>query len=342
MSTDKERMERLEEAYRKLWEQHVTLKEEIRKNYAEFKEIRERMGIPAAQQGESMSEPVIRAAETAGSPLTAAQEPVSRPQEPKRPVMKSAEKSSWEQYVGEQLLSKIGIVILVIGVGIGAKYAIDRQLLSPVMRIGGGYLVAALLGFFAYRFREKYTAFSAILVSGAMAVTYFITYAAHIFYGLYPYWLTFLLLLLTTIGTVVAALRYNLVIIAHFGLVGAYVLPALIAAKSAHISNYLIYVAVINCGILVISFLRDWKSLFHVAFGWTTLVFVAWFFTKYDGQTSDPAIAIGFLTLFFLLFQAVALGYPLVKKHAFRGIDLFLVGGAEHARLFRHGAICAF
>ncbi|MDH4472914.1 MAG: DUF2339 domain-containing protein [Fluviicola sp.] len=330
MSTDNERIRQLEESYRKLWEQHLELKESIRVNYAEFKDIRDRMGIPEAESApQATPEPVI-APNSREIPPTASPSPVPEkkgwPEDPVKTVKPAApkEKSTWEEYIGEQLLSKIGIVILIIGVGIGAKYAIDHQLLSPAMRILGGYGIAAVLGLFAYRFKGKYTAFSAVLASGALAVTYFMTYAAYVFYGLYPYWLAFTLLFLTTGATVVSALRYNMVIIAHIGLVGAYVLPVLISNQSNHISSYLIYMAVINGGILAVSFLRDWKSLFHVAFGWTVCVFIAWFVFTYS-EKSDANTALFFLTLFFGLFQTAFIAYPLMKKQQFKAHDLWLV-----------------
>jgi len=324
MSTDKERLQQLEESYRKLWDDHIALKEAIKENYAEFKEIRDRLGIQVIE-----NKLVPRSDESVAAPSVA--KPVSSEssapvveQRVARELPKAAEKSTWEQYIGEQLLSKIGIIILIIGVGIGAKYAIDHELLSPTMRIAGGYLVAAILGFFAFRFKDKYSSFSAVLVSGAMTVTYFMTYVAYTFYQLYPYSVAFVILLLTTVATVMSAIRFNQVVIAHIGLVGAYVLPALLAKESSHISSYLIYMAVINCGILVVSFLRDWKSLFHVAFSWTTLVFIVWFILSYK-EVSDAPAAIAYLCLFFLLFQAVSLAYPLLKKQLFRGQDLFLI-----------------
>lgn len=331
MPTDRERLEQLETAYRKLWDDHIALKELIRQNYAEFKELRERYGLPAVSP--ENASPAVRETppEVLQKQQTVKHSPEPQPtrwpedtRKEKLPPITGQNKTSWEQYIGEQLLSKIGIAILVIGVGIGAKYAIDHRLLSPVMRIGGGYLIAAVLGFFAYRFREKYTAFSAILTSGAMAVSYFMTYAAHIFYGLYPYWLTFLLLLLTTFGTVYTALRYNLVVIAHIGLVGAYILPALISQQNAHISNYLAYIAVINSGILIIAFLRNWKSLFHVAFGWTVSVITLWMLTSYD-STKDAGIALLYTCLFFVLFQGVALVRPLWKGATFDASDIWLI-----------------
>ena len=40
-------------------------------------------------------------------------------------------KGDFEKFIGENLISKIGIIVLVLGVGIGAKYAIDNNLISP-------------------------------------------------------------------------------------------------------------------------------------------------------------------------------------------------------------------
>ncbi|HEX8637054.1 MAG TPA: DUF2339 domain-containing protein, partial [Pyrinomonadaceae bacterium] len=79
-----------------------------------------------------------------------------------------SEKSDLEKFIGENLISKIGIVILIIGVGIGAKYAIDNDLISPLGRIIIGYAFGfGLLGF-AVKLKEKYLNFSSVLLSGGM------------------------------------------------------------------------------------------------------------------------------------------------------------------------------
>ena len=52
-----------------------------------------------------------------------------------------AGRSDLEKFIGENLINKIGIAITIIGVAIGAKYAIDHELISPLTRIILGYLV---------------------------------------------------------------------------------------------------------------------------------------------------------------------------------------------------------
>lgn len=317
MATDQNRIQELEAAYRRLWEQHQDLKDEIKHHFSELTALRDKLGVEPVNPGE----PVSVTAETAvfkGFTTSQATETETK-------TTPSKGKSGWEQYIGEQLLSKIGIAILVIGVGIGVKYAIDHRMLSAGFRIFGGYLVATVLGFFAWQFRRKYEGFSAILISGAMTVSYFMTFAAYDFYHLFPYWMAFLLLLLITGGTVFAALRYNQVIIAHVGLIGAYVLPIVISANSNQFIVYLTYVTVINCGILVISFLRNWKSLYHVAFAWTVLVTVAWFFRSDYNEWTDASKAVAFILLSFALFHCAAIAYPWRQKQATKAADLFLL-----------------
>lgn len=57
--------------------------------------------------------------------------------EKRPPVFPVREKAglSMENFIGLRLIHVIGIVVLVIGLSIGVKYAIDRNLISEVMRI---------------------------------------------------------------------------------------------------------------------------------------------------------------------------------------------------------------
>jgi len=134
-----------------------------------------------------------------------------------------------EKYIGENIISKIGIAALIIGVGIGAKYSIDNDLISPLVRIVLGYLVGAILLVLSLRLQKKYDNFSAVLLSGALTIFYFITYAAYAFYEMFPAYAAFLMMVLFTVATVAAALQLNKQFIAHIGLVGAYAVPILIS-----------------------------------------------------------------------------------------------------------------
>lgn len=231
------------------------------------------------------------------------------------PDFQSAAKSNLERFIGENLISKIGIVILVLGVGIGAKYAIDNNLISPVMRIILGYAFGfGLLGF-AYKLREKYLNFSAVLLSGAMAIMYFITYFAYALYELFPQTTAFVLMLIFTIFTVVSALVYNRQVIAQIGLVGAYAIPFLLSSNSGNYAFLFAYTAIINAGILAVSVKKYWKSLHFSSFIVTWLIYAGWYVTKYDSGAHFN-LALLFLTVNFLTFYVTFIVYKVINlKH---------------------------
>ena len=181
-----------------------------------------------------------------------------------------------EKFIGENLINKIGILITIIGVGIGAKYAIDHQLISPLTRILLGYLVGVILFGFALRLKKKYGSFSAVLMSGSMAITYFITYAAYTFFALMPQYMAFGLMVLITVFTVYAAIKYDQQVIAHIGMVGAYGVPFLLSDGSGNILVLFTYMSIINLGIMVLAFQKYWKPLYYVSFALSWIIYLTW------------------------------------------------------------------
>lgn len=227
-------------------------------------------------------------------------------------ISKNLEKANLEKFIGENLISKIGIVILIIGVAIGAKYAIDNNWISPVMRIVFGYVVGLGLVGFAVKLKPNYLNFSAVLLSGGMATMYFITYFAYSYYNLISQISAFSVMLIFTIFTVLAAINYNRVIIAQISLVGAYAIPFLLSEKSGRVEILFTYIAIINIGILTLSAKKYWKSLFYSSFFFTWISFAAWYFSRYQAA-QDFTLALTFLSVFFVIFYATFLVYKLLN-----------------------------
>jgi hypothetical protein len=233
-------------------------------------------------------------------------------------------KANIEKFIGENLINKIGIAITVIGVAIGTKYAIDHQLISPLTRIILGYLVGIGLLLFAIQLKKKYGNFSAVLLSGSMAIIYFISYAAYSFYGLFPQSIAFILMVIITVFTVTAALTYNMEIIAHIGLVGAYAVPFLLSEGSENVVILLSYVTIINIGILFIAFRKYWKYLYYSSFLVTWLIYLTWYGSKYH-TNEHLTIALTFLSVFFVTFYLMFLVYKLIQKEKFDIYDVILL-----------------
>jgi len=98
----------------------------------------------------------------------------SQTQQPQSSVVPKQSEIHWniENFIGLRLIHFIGIIVLVIGLSIGVKYAIDRDLISVGMRLTLAYGAGVLLYIFSLRLRKNYSVFSAILFSGGMASLY--------------------------------------------------------------------------------------------------------------------------------------------------------------------------
>ncbi|UII30004.1 DUF2339 domain-containing protein [Fulvivirga ulvae] len=232
-------------------------------------------------------------------------------------------KSDFEKFIGENLISKIGIAITVFGVAVGAKYAIDNQLISPLTRIILGYLIGGGLLALAFKLKPKYENFSAVLLSGAMAIMYFITFAAYSFYELFPQSVAFVLMVVFTAFTVFAALQYNRPVIAHIGLVGAYAVPFLLSDGSGKAGALFAYIAIINSGILLVAIKKYWKSLYYAAFVLTWLIYSVWYLDRYTQEYFSLAFI--FLSIYFIIFYIAFLSYKLIRKEKYGKGDVVLL-----------------
>jgi uncharacterized membrane protein len=248
----------------------------------------------------------------------------------------------WEKFIGENLISKIGIIILVLGVAVGAKYSIENNLINPLTRIVLGYVTGLVLLALAFRLKAKHENYSAVLLSGSMAIMYFITFFGYNLYGLIPQTLAFALMTVFTAFTVLASLKYNQQVIAHIGLVGAYAVPFLLGDDSGKVVIMFSYIALINLGILFISFRRDWQGLYYNAFALTWVIYFFWFLFGFDVD-KHLVISLVFPVLFFLSFYTVFLAYKWGQKEQFQQADIFVLlansfifYGFGYAALNRH------
>ena len=228
-----------------------------------------------------------------------------------------------EKFIGENLISKIGIIVLIIGVGIGTKYAIDNNFITPLMRIIFGYFVGLSLVALAVKLKTKYHEYSAVLMSGGMAIMYFITYFAYSYYALLSQTSAFSLMVIFTIFTVLASILYDRQIIAHIGLVGAYAVPFLLSEGSNRFAVLFAYIAIINIGILAVSVKKYWKSLLYNSFIFTWLIYAGWYIEYYESE--HFGLSITFLSIFFFTFYLTFLAFKVINKEEFKAENIALI-----------------
>ena len=251
--------------------------------------------------------------------------PISKKEKPPIKPKKSWEiQGSFEKFIGENLISKIGILVLVLGAAIGGRYAINNNFISPLTRIILGYLLGAGLIVTAIRLKKDYEKLSAVLISGAVTILYFMTYFAYDFYELIPQMIAFGLMMVFTIFAVVASLHYNRQIIAVLGLVGGYAVPFLLSSGSGNTTFLFTYMAILNIGVMIVSVQKYWRGLYRLAFFITYIIFGIWVIDK-GYRAAERPLAYTFGIIYFLTFYATFLGYKLWRLKKFVRKDIVLV-----------------
>lgn len=220
-----------------------------------------------------------------------------------------------EKFIGENLVSKIGIVILVLAIAFFVKYAIDNDWIGPVGRVGIGIICGGILTALAHNLRKTYHAFSSILIGGGLAVFYFTITLAYQEYNLFTQPTTFVIMVIITAFAVLLSLLYNRQELAIIALIGGFGTPFMASNGSGNYISLFIYLIILNTGLLFIAYRKSWRILNLLAFLFTVILFGSWLATLSSG--SKPALyrnGFVFATIFYILFLVINIAHN-IKEH---------------------------
>ncbi|HEU0063684.1 MAG TPA: DUF2339 domain-containing protein, partial [Flavisolibacter sp.] len=241
------------------------------------------------------------------------------------PVHSEGSKANWsaENFIGLRLIHFIGIIVLVIGLSIGVKYAIDKNLISEGLRVALAYCAGILLFILSVILKKKYKLFSAILFSGGMASLYFTTYGAFVYYSLFSFMIAFIIMVVLTVYTVYQAIRYDSQEIALLGLVGAYGIPFLISKNSDRADLFFLYISIINVAVAYLSIRKKWKNVGRVANAITIFLFMGWVIARFNVKWQT--VGAYYMSFFFLLFFFTIIAIKILHKTRFTLNDTYQV-----------------
>lgn len=231
-----------------------------------------------------------------------------------------------EKFIGENLANKIGIAILVIGIGFFVKYAIDQEWINEIGRVFIGILCGGILLAIAHRMRKTFTAFSSVLVGGGIAVLYFtITIAFHE-YHIFPQTAAFALMVVITAFTVMLSLGYNRVELAVLAILGGFGSPFMVSTGEGNYVVLFTYLLILNGGMLVLAYHKKWRIVNIVCYAFTILIFGGWLSSRFDrDSTAMVAGGLIFATLFYLIFFAMNIINNLKQKTKFEAVEITML-----------------
>lgn len=247
------------------------------------------------------------------------------PPKPKRPSF-FERNPDLEKFIGENLANKIGIGILVIGIGFFVKYAIDQDWINEIGRVFIGILCGGILLGVAHRLRKTFTAFSSVLVGGGIAVLYLTIYIAFHIYSMFTPPVAFMLMVVITGFSVLFSLAYNRVELAVVALLGGFASPLMVSTGEGNYVALFIYITILDVGMMVLSFYKKWPIINIIAYVFTVLLYGSWMSAQFEYETPGMiAGALIFATGFYLVFFAMNLLNNLKERRPFGGLEFGLL-----------------
>jgi uncharacterized membrane protein len=238
------------------------------------------------------------------------------------------------------LVVRVGILILFIGVAFLLKYAAEHTVVPLPLRLGGaaaGGLVLLGIGWHLRRSRRLY----ALLLQGAgVGVTFLTAFAAVRLFGVLEPLPALVVMVVLVAATGALAVAQDAPGLAGFGVAGGFLAPILVSTGSGSHLALFSYYALLNLGILGMAWFKAWKSLNLVGFLFTFGLGTLWGARYY--RPGFFASVEPFLLLDFALYLGIAILFALRQPPRLKGlVDGTLVFGLPLAVSVLQGALVA-
>ena len=255
--------------------------------------------------------------------------------EPKVYIREEPTKTFWEnfrdnnpdleKFIGENLINKIGILILVLGISYFVKYAIDKDWINEPARVGIGMLSGGLIMGIAHKLRQKYAAFSSVFVAGAIAVFYFTIGIAFHSYHLFGQTTAFVIMVLITLFSCLISLSYNRKELAVLSLIGGFAVPFMVSTGQGNYVVLFTYILILNIGILALAYYKKWNIVNILSYIFTVILYGAWLFKDLDEKTPHYFGALAFGFAFYIVFIGINIINNLRTKGVFSPVELSIL-----------------
>ncbi|WAS91546.1 DUF2339 domain-containing protein [Nannocystis punicea] len=237
-----------------------------------------------------------------------------------------------EWLLGGNTVLRIGVVLLFLGLAFLLRYAAERVVIPLELRYAGVALVGLGLLALGWLLRRRRPEYGLILQGTGVATLYLTIFAAMRLHPLIDPKAGFLLLLATTVGSALLAVKQNARALAIAAALGGFAAPILASTGSGNHVALFSYFVLLDAGILAIAWFKAWRLLNLIGFVGTFGIGLAWGLRSYTPAlfaSTEP-----FLALFFLMYVTIGLLFAGRKLRETAGAP----AGAERDAVLRWSA----
>ncbi len=253
-----------------------------------------------------------------------------------KPIQNKTPKKPWltnfkeqnpdlEKFIGENLINKIGILILVLGISFFVKYAIDKDWINEPARVGIGILAGSLVMGIAHRLRKKYAAFSSVFVAGAISIFYLTIGIAFHDYHLFSQTTAFIIMVAITLFGAFVSVSYDRKELAILTLIGGFAVPFMVSTGQGNYNVLFTYIAILNVGMLIMAYFKKWKIVPILAFVFTVILYSSWMASEFYSNAFPFKGAFIYASIFYLIFSIASVINNIKNKGDFTKTEYILM-----------------
>ena len=242
------------------------------------------------------------------------------------PAMPAWLQAARDWLVGGNPIVRVGMLVLLVGLGLLLRYLAGRDLFSLPFKLAGVAALGLLLLVLGWRSRQRSGGFGLVLQGGGLGILYLTLYAGGKLYELMPLGVSLATMLALVVVGALLALRQNAQSLALMATTGGFLAPLLTSDGSGNHILLFSYMLLLNLGVLALAWFRQWRLLNWTGFVFTFGVLGLWCLMQYQPQHYLSGQL--FSLLFFLLYLIVSLLFALRQPPQLRGlVDASLVFG---------------
>ena len=224
-------------------------------------------------------------------------------------VISVVRKQSLESQLGSRVLSKVAVLLLLIGTAWFLKWAFDNRWIGPTGRIVIGLAAGVGIVVWSERFRRNGTpAFSYALKAVGSGVLYLSLWAAFQLYHLVSPPVAFAAMVVVTAWSAFMAWSQDTELLASYALLGAYLTPVLVSTGGNHEVFLFNYLLIIAASVVTLLRVRPWSRLLIGVIPITAGFFIGWYTNFFHASEAHLTLA------YALLFWALLTAIPFVSR----------------------------
>ena len=240
-------------------------------------------------------------------------------------------KNNLESLIGLNVINKVGILLLIIGVIAASQYTFFKMsdIYKGIFGFTGGLLllvVGEILN------RKSTTIFSLGLTSGGIAVLFTTLALSYFELHILEMYSALLLCILITIGAFVLAIRYNAQTIASFALIGGYLPLLSIADNKILVYSAMGYFIILNLFALLLSARKKWAISSFLGFFLNVVGTIYILILLFDARPYNAPFMLSdlptlcYLAFAFVIYTLIPISSTFFKKLRFKTADIVLLG----------------